>query len=189
MAAIQLFAADSWGYWVEPCAGPRAGCRDADEQLVKWALEAWEKASGGGLTLSPAPRSQARIRVYWVSREAGLYGQTRGLAKDSTTGADIHVRPVLDGLGPDIASLGARDTLFRDTIVYLTALHESGHAFGLPHTREFDDIMYNFAFGGDILEYFARYRRKLSNRDSIRSVSGLSEQDIRRIRLTTGIAP
>lgn len=86
--------------------------------------------------------------MYWVSGRAGLYGQTRGTA----LGAGVYVRPNLDGLGPEILAMGAKDKLFRHTIVYLTALHELGHAIGMPHTKEFADIMYNFAFGGDIIE-------------------------------------
>ena len=77
----------------------------------------------------------------------------------------------------------SRDKLFRDSIVYLTVLHESGHALGLPHTRGYDDIMYSFAYGGDIVEYFARYRRKLEKRETIASASGLSDEDIRRVKL------
>jgi len=60
-------------------------------------------------------------------------------------------------------------------------LHESGHALGLAHTANFDDIMYSFQYGGDITEYFARYRRKLASRDDIRKNSGLSTSDRARI--------
>ena len=69
------------------------------------------------------------------------------------------------------------DPLLRDTIVYLTCLHESGHALGLRHTDQFDDIMYSFQYGGDIPEYFGRYRRKLMKREDIRKNSGLSMAD------------
>jgi predicted Zn-dependent protease len=65
----------------------------------------------------------------------------------------------------------------RDTIVYLTCLHESGHALGLEHTAQFDDIMYSFQYGGDIPEYFGRYRRKLAKREDIRLNPGLSAAD------------
>jgi hypothetical protein len=37
--------------------------------------------------------------------------------------------------------------------------------------------MYSFQYGGDISEYFGRYRRKLSAREDIRKNSGLSEAD------------
>ena len=42
------------------------------------------------------------------------------------------------------------DKLLRDAIVYLTCLHETGHALGLQHTDAFADIMYSFQYGGDI---------------------------------------
>ena len=51
------------------------------------------------------------------------------------TARDIYVLP---SVAP------TADALLRETIVYLTCLHESGHAFGLPHTRNFADIMYSF---------------------------------------------
>ena len=69
------------------------------------------------------------------------------------------------------------DQLLRDAIVYLTCLHETGHALGLSHTAVFDDIMYSFQYGGDIPEYFGRYRRKLRSRDDIRENAGMSEAD------------
>jgi hypothetical protein len=83
-------------------------------------------------------------------------------------GSQINIR-IEDG--------GTRDALLRATIVYLTCLHESGHALGLPHTRGFADIMYSFQYGGDIAEYFGRYRRKLSAREDIRKNSGISADD------------
>ncbi|MBY0374239.1 MAG: hypothetical protein K2Q23_09615, partial [Bryobacteraceae bacterium] len=58
----------------------------------------------------------------------------------------------------------------------------SGHAWGLAHTDAFADIMYSFQYGGDLLEYFARYRRKLKERADIRQHSGLSEADIAQLR-------
>jgi hypothetical protein len=37
--------------------------------------------------------------------------------------------------------------------------------------------MYSFQFGGDIPEYFGRYRRKLRTRTDIQSHPGLSDAD------------
>ena len=71
------------------------------------------------------------------------------------------------------------DELLRDAIVYLTCLHETGHAFDLPHTAEFEDIMYSFEIGGRSREYFARYRRELATREDIRKRSGISKGDQR----------
>jgi len=73
------------------------------------------------------------------------------------------------------------DELLRDAIVYLTCVHETGHALGLPHTAAFADIMYSFQYGGDIGEYFGRYRRKLEHRADIHKNPGISDEDRRRI--------
>ena len=42
--------------------------------------------------------------------------------------------------------------------------------------------MYFFGYGGDIAEYFGRFRRQLRSRDDIGKVSGLSQSDIARLR-------
>jgi predicted Zn-dependent protease len=61
-------------------------------------------------------------------------------------------------------------------------LHELGHAFGLRHTADDRDIMYSFQYGGDIVEYFSRYRRRIAARADISSHSGLSDADVRELR-------
>jgi hypothetical protein len=145
-------------YWVEPCTRPETGCRAADPDLAQWAMEAWQGASGGKLGMArTSDKASAQIRFYWITTREGLYGETRG--------GDIYVRP------------DPGEGLLRDAVVYLTCLHEAGHALGLQHTAEFADIMYNFQFGGDIAEYFGRYRRKLSRREDIRTNSGISPKD------------
>jgi predicted Zn-dependent protease len=92
------------------------------------------------------------------------------------------VRPVAGQFGSDVAALVQRDPLFRDAVVYLTCVHEIGHALGLMHTTDFDDIMYWFGYGGDILGYFRRYRDKLKSRSDIPQHSGLSANDVRYLR-------
>ena len=112
---------------------------------------------------------KAQIRLYWAGAREGLYGEARPITVDGKRGAEVYVRPMSPG----------DDPLLRATVVYLTCVHETGHALGLPHTANFDDIMYSFQFGGDIREYFGRYRRKLERRQDIRANSGLSEADRR----------
>ena len=58
-------------------------------------------------------------------------------------GAAVYIRPEMGSPGPDIAERASRDPLLRETIVYLTCVHELGHALGLRHTREYRDIMYS----------------------------------------------
>jgi hypothetical protein len=138
-------------------------------------MAAWQNAAAGAIRLtSVQDRERARIRLYWATTEQGLYGEARPIVVDGKRGAEIYVRP---------APLDAQaDKLLRDAVVYLTCLHETGHALGLPHTAAFDDIMYSFQYGGDIPEYFARYRRKLRTREDIRKNSGLSEADLKTVR-------
>ncbi len=163
-------AFEKYTYWIEPCERQESGCQSGDPQLAQWAFEAWQSAAPEAIHLAPAKdREHARIRLYWASSEQGLYGEARPILVDGKKGAEVYVRPAPGDT--------QADKLLRDAIVYLTCLHETGHALGLAHTASFDDIMYSFQYGGDIPEYFARYRRKLHSRDDIQKNSGLSEAD------------
>ena len=66
-------------------------------------------------------------------------------------------------------------------------MHELGHALGLSHTAAFDDIMFFFGYGGDIVEYFDRYRRALQSRDDIADNAGLSADDVATLRALYGV--
>lgn len=156
-------------YWVQPCVAGRKDCIAGDEDLARWAFEAWQTASAGKLRLvETKDRDKALIRLIWATEEQGLYGETVPLQVGNRRGAQIYVHDTVEGI---------KDDLLRATIVYLTCLHESGHALGLAHTAEFPDIMYSFQYGGDIPEYFGRYRRKLATREDIRKNSGISTAD------------
>jgi hypothetical protein len=159
-------------YWVEPCTAAESVCHAADPELAQWAMEAWQAASGGKLTLErTASEEKAHVRLYWSGGRPGLYGEARPILVEGVRGAEVYV------VTPEAGS----DTLLRDAIVYLTCVHETGHALGLAHTAAFADIMYSFQFGGDIPEYFGRYRRKLATRGDIRKTSALSDADRKRL--------
>ncbi len=161
---------------------PGSQYRPSDRDLATWALKAWERNLPGAVMFEPAPEIDALVRIYWVPAGDNLYGEMRPLEVKGRRGAAVYVRPDTSALGPDLADRAARDPLFRDTVVYLTCLHELGHALGLGHTNDIRDIMYFFGYGGDIPAFFGRYRALLSSRDDIANASGLSAADVTRVR-------
>jgi hypothetical protein len=162
---------------------PASQFRSSDRQLAEWALAAWQRSVPGAFRLTPASEPDALLRVYWAEADDGQYGEMRAFTENGRRGAAVYIRPDMTALGPAIAARARRDPLLRDSIVYLTCVHELGHAFGLSHTRAFDDVMYFFGYGvGDVVDYFGRYRERLRSRDDIAAVSGLSDEDVRRIR-------
>ena len=159
-----------------------AEARPADTDLALWAFESWQRAAGGKLKfVEAAAEAEALVRLYWVPAAGGQYGEMRPLEVRGRRGAAVYIRPDTSALGSEIATRAGLDPLFRETIVYLTCLHELGHALGLSHTAEFEDVMYFFGFGGDIGEFFGRYRRTLRERDDIRGSSGLSAGDLAKL--------
>jgi hypothetical protein len=169
LAAAAAAPAADITFWVEPCSVMNAACDAGDADLARWALEAWERASGRQLHFfETKDRANALLRVLWADKNSGLYGEAVTVNVNGRRGSELHIL---------IAEAPGKDRLLRDTIVYLTCLHESGHAMGLRHTAAFGDIMYSFQYGGDIDEYFGRYRRKLGTREDIRKNSGMSPAD------------
>jgi hypothetical protein len=121
-------------YWVEPCTHQETGCHANDPELAQWALEAWQSATSGKVSFERAPAAEkAHIRIYWAGGNSGLYGEARPIVVEGVRGAEVYVLPPAET---------PADPLLRETIVYLTCLHETGHALGLSHTAAFADIMY-----------------------------------------------
>ena len=153
--------------WLDTRASPA----DA-ELLVDRAIATWTRAAGGRLTLrKTASRDAALIRVRFAQAD-GIYGETAPRV-DRTTGLIGSAEVLIAG---DVAG----DPLQQRIVIYLTALHELGHALGLPHTNVFDDIMYSFRRPDDGERYFGSYRRKLSSNDDIGTerATGLSPADV-----------
>jgi hypothetical protein len=155
-----------------------SGYRESDRELAKLALDAWSRESGGQLKFTEANIAAALIRIRWISPNEGLYGETQRVQVNGKAGAIVYVMPQVSAQGEPLASRAVQDNLLRETIVYLTCVHELGHAVGLQHTRKFDDIMYYFGYGGNIVDYFMRYRNKLQSRVDIAKYSGLSASDV-----------
>jgi hypothetical protein len=159
-----------------------SGYRSGDEELCQFALEDWGRASGGRLSFVPSDTAQALVRIHFVAAQSGQYGEMRPIMVGGRRGAEVFIRPDTDALGPSIGRAARADELLRDTIVYLTCLHELGHALGLEHTADIADVMYFFGFGGDIDRFFRRYREQVSSRAQFADVTGISAGDRERLQ-------
>lgn len=162
---------------------PGSSYRESDRELARWALQSWERETAGRLVFVPADEeASALVRVHFVPASAGQYGEMRALRVDGRRGAAVYIRPDTEALGADIARRARDDELFRDAVVFLTCLHELGHALGLVHTAEYADIMYFFGLGGDIEAFFGRFRDQLGERTDITRTPGVSEGDRAQLR-------
>ena len=173
---------DAIPYFIDDGTGV-PGYRQGDSELARMALTAWTRESGGKLKFVAAKsKDDALLRIRWISSHEGLFGETQRAIVKGHIGAIVNVMPEVSQLGEPLSSRAVGDALLRETIVYLTCVHELGHAVGLNHTRNFEDIMYSFAYGGDFVAYFMRYRSRLQTREDIAKFSGLSSRDIETLR-------
>ena len=157
--------------WIDLEEMPRGAA-----ELVALAMRTWTTAAAGRFTLLNAgDADRAKVRVHFV-RSTSKFGETRPRV-DPRTGhiveADIGITAEAPG-----------DAVDRRVIIYLTALHEIGHALGLSHRDDFESIMYLFRYPTDSERYFGRYRARLRSADDIGSPSatGLSAEDIEALR-------
>jgi hypothetical protein len=154
--------------WVDPVGAPPGG-----DALVERAMRTWTDAARGRFRLERASgRDGAGVRVHFFTRD-WRYGMTQARPDPQTgliTGAEVVVAADADG-----------DALDHRIVIYLTALHELGHALGLPHSADINDIMYLFRLEGDGERFFGTYRKRLRSADDIGSAlaTGLSAGDVR----------
>ena len=183
LVVFQFSRANASPTLVPTYVAPAISGNSDDAKLAQWALSSWQRASNKSLQFVPSPENQALLRIYWVDAwHPGGFGEMREIVVNGRPGAALYVNVATELLGEEIDTQARADRLYRDTIVYLTCVHELGHGLGLSHTADYQDIMYSFQFGGDIPGYFGRYRRRIQSQAQIALTDALSAADLRQFQ-------
>jgi hypothetical protein len=173
----QLTAAPHWpagarvAVWIDTSRAPTDAAA-----LVERAMKTWSDASDGRVSLVRAnSRNEAAIRIFFVQSDTN-YGEASPRV-DPSTGFIARADVAINAAVPD-------DPMDAHIVVYLTALHELGHALGLVHSDTFSAIMYRFRRADDGARYFGAYKRKVSSLDQVGqpAANGLDLEDIKALR-------
>jgi len=160
--------------WIDTAHAPTGAVA-----LVERAMKTWTDAAGGRFRLERTiDREAAAMRVHFVGASDNVYGEAQPRV-DRRTGAIVEAE-----LHINAGIAGAGDPLDQRIVLYLTALHEVGHALGLPHTDDFSTIMYSFRRPDDGERFFGAYRRRLGSAGEVGSATatGLAPADIDALR-------
>ena len=152
-------------------------------ELVLWAMQDWAGVLDARLKFHMvANERDALVRVRFVPSRTDHYGEMFPFIANGKRGANLYVRGDADKLGRVLERRARRDNLFLVTIVYATVLHELGHALGLGHSMNSEDIMYAMVMGGDVEAYLLQFRQKLTKRTDLANKSVLSFGDRANLR-------
>ena len=154
-----------------------------DPELVRWAAQEWETAAAGAFRLVPSDdEGTSLIRIYWVPWTQAMGGEARPIRSNGRITSTVFLRPGTAMMRKAFSDRLARDPLMRDVMVYHLALHEIGHALGLPHSANAQDVMAaGISEEGNFATY-DRYRTMISTRDDIRRGGWLTQGDVTALR-------
>jgi hypothetical protein len=145
-------------------------------EMVRRAAWTWSRASDFTLRFAEVEEFPSTgIRVRFIRDDVNFGEAVPHVERDTGRIVRADVVLLLDPPG---------DRLRAQLVVYLSALHELGHALGLAHAEVFGDIMYQFRSPADPERFFLGYRKRLRSADDIGTAeaSGLTTRDVQALR-------